>query len=54
MSDEAHYLKISLIVIRHVHCTHRTTTHLMKKLELGLEELGERYCTLLVTTVKCG
>jgi len=54
MSDEARDLKISLLVVGHIHCTHRTTTHLMKKLQLRLEELGERYGRLLVTTDKCG
>jgi len=54
MSDKARDLKISLIVVGHFHCTHRTATHLMKKLQLGLEELGDRYGRLLVTTDKCG
>jgi len=54
MSDEARDLKISLIVVGHVHCTHRTATHLIKKLLHGLEELGDRYGKLLVTTDKCG
>jgi len=54
MLDEARDLKISLIVVGHVHCTHRTATHLMKKLQLGLEELGDRYGRLLVTTDECG
>jgi len=31
MLDEAPDLKISLIVVGHVHCTIRTTTHLVKK-----------------------
>jgi len=54
MSDEARDLKISLTVVWHVHCTDRTATHLMKKLQLGLEELGERYGILRVSTDKCG
>jgi len=54
MSDKARDLKNSLIVVGHLHCTHRATTQLMKKVQLGLEELGKRYCTLLVTTDKCG
>jgi len=54
MSNEARDLKISPIVVGHVHSTHRTTTHLMKKLKLGLQEFGERYGRLLVTTDKCG
>ena len=54
MSDEAHDLKASLIVVGDVHCTHRTATHLMKKLQLGLEELGDRYNKLLLTTDKGG
>jgi len=54
MSDEARDLKNSLIVVGHIHCTHRTTTHLMKKFQPGLEELGERYGRLFVTTDKCG
>jgi len=52
MSDEARDLKISLIVVGHVHCTDRTATHLMKKLQLVVEELGDRYGRLLVTTDK--
>jgi len=54
MSDKARDLKISLIVDGHVHCTHRTAIHVMKKPLLGLEELGDRYCRLLVPTIKCG
>jgi len=45
---------MSLSVVGHVHCTHRTATHVIKKLSLGLEELGDRYGRLLVTTDKCG
>ena len=41
MLDEARDLKISLIVVGHIHCTPRTATHLMKKIELGLAELGD-------------
>jgi len=54
MSDEERDLKISLIVVGHIHCTHRTATDLMKKLHLGLEETGDGYGRLLVTTDKCG
>jgi len=54
MSDEVSELKISLIEVGHLHCTNRTATHLMKKLQLGLEELGHRYGRLLVTTDKGG
>ena len=41
ISDEAHDLQISLIVVGYVHCTHRTATHHMKKPQLGLEELRD-------------
>jgi len=54
MSDRAPHLKISLIVVGHVHCTHRTATHLMKKVQLRLEEIDDRYGRLRVTTDKCG
>jgi len=54
MSDEVGDLKMSLMVVGHVHCTHRTATHLMKKLQLWLEELGDRYGRLHITTDKCG
>ena len=54
MLDEARDLKLSLIVVGHVDCTHRTATHLMKKLQFGLEKLGDGYGRLLVTTDKCG
>jgi len=54
MSDEARDLKISLIVIVHIQCTHRTDAHLMRKVQLRLEELGERYGRLLVTIDECG
>jgi len=52
--DEALDHKISLIVVGHVHCRQRTATLLMKKLLLGLMELGNRYSRLLVTSNKCG
>ena len=50
MLDKARDLKISLIVLGHLHCTHRTATHLIKKPQLRLEELGDRYGGLRVTT----
>jgi len=54
ISDDACDLKICLIEVGHLHCTNRTATHIMKKLPLRLEELGDRYGRLLVTTDKCG
>jgi len=54
MLDVVGDLKIALTVVGHVDCTHRTATHLMKKLELGLKKLDDTYSRLLVTTDKCG
>jgi len=54
MSDEARDNKISFILVGHVHCTQRTAPHLMKKLPLGLEELGDRYGRLVVISDKYG
>jgi len=54
MFDKGGNLKISVIVVWHVHCTHRTTTHLRKKLQLGLKELGDSYRRFLVTADMCG
>jgi len=54
MSDEGRDFKMSVIVVWHVHCTLRTATHLMRKLQLGLIEIGERYGRFLITTDKCG
>ena len=54
MWDKARDLKISLVVVGHVHCTHPTAAHHMKKLQLGLTGLGDRYGILLVSSNKCG